>query len=58
MSNPEDSVTTNDYCGDGAVGYMEVCDNGDKMYILTSGAPDHPAEYDQEKVNPNVRCKF
>jgi len=36
---------------------MEVCENGDNMYILTSGAPDHPAEYDQVMVNPNVRCE-
>ena len=58
MSTTGESVETNDYCGDDAVGYMEVCENGDYIYILTSGAPDHPAEYDQVMVNPNVRCKY
>ena len=33
-------VDANEYCGsDDAVGYMEVCEDGDDMYILTSGAP-------------------
>ena len=47
-----------DYCGYGtAEGYMEVCEDGDDLYILSSGAPNHPAEYDQVIVNPNTRCK-
>ena len=34
-----------------------VCEDGDDLYILSSGAPNHPAEYDQVIVNPNTRCK-
>jgi len=58
MSDPSDSVSANSYCGDDAEGYMEVCEDGDDMYILSSGAPNHPAEYDQVTVNPNTRCEI
>ena len=35
-------VDENEYCGsDDAVSYMEVCEDGDDMYILTSGAPSY-----------------
>ena len=51
------AVSANTYCGDDAEGYMEVCEDGDDLYILSSGAPNHPAEYDQVIVNPNTRCK-
>ena len=52
------AVSANTYCGDDAEGYMEVCSDGDYNYILVSGAPDHDAEYDQVKTNPNERCKL
>ena len=52
------AVSANTYCGDDAEGYMEVCEDGDYNYILISGAPDHDAEYDQVKTNPNERCKL
>ena len=58
MSASGESVASNDYCKDSAVGYMEVCEDGDYNYILSSGAPDHAAEYDQDHANPNTRCKF
>ena len=58
MSASGESVASNDYCKDSAVGYMEVCEDGDYNYILASGAPDHEAEYDQDNPNPNTRCKF
>ena len=58
MSDPSDSVSANSYCGDDAEGYMEVCEDGDDLYILSSGAPNHPAEYDQVITNPNERCKL
>ena len=58
MSASGESVASNDYCGEGAEGYMEVCEDGDYNYILSSGAPDHAAEYDQVFPNPNLRCKF
>ena len=52
------AVDANEYCGDDAEGYMEVCEDDDYYYILTSGAPNHPAEYDQVITNPNERCKL
>ena len=58
MSASGESVASNTCCGDDAVGYMAVCEDGDYNYILASGAPDHEAEYDQENANPNTRCKF
>ena len=57
MSQSE-AVSANDYCGDDAEGYMEVCEVGDYLYVLSSGAPNHPAEYDQAMTNPNERCKL
>ena len=57
-SNPSDAVSANDYCGDDAVGFAETCEANGYRYYITSGAPSHPAEYGQVKVNPNSRCKY
>ena len=46
------------HCGDNAVGYMEVCDDGDDFYVLSSGAPNHEAEYGAVHQNPNIRCEY
>ena len=56
-SDSTDKVSTNDYCGDDAEGFVETCVANGFRYIISSGAPNHPAEYDQEKANPNIRCK-
>jgi len=56
-SNPSDAVSANEYCGDDAVGFAETCEANGYRYYITSGAPSHPAEYGQVKVNPNSRCE-
>ena len=57
-SSSTSSPTANSYCGDDAIGYTEVCEDDEYRYIISSGAPDHEAEYDQVKANPNTRCKY
>ena len=44
MSDDETTAVSadTDYCGYGtAEKYMEVCEDGDDYYILTSGVPDY-----------------
>merc|ERR1719328_315223 len=55
--NPTDAVTANSDCGDNAESYYEEYTTADTRYIVTSGAPSHAAEYDEEKDNPNSRCE-
>ena len=50
-------VEANSNCGDDASGYYEVYETDDYRYVIVSGAPTHPAEYDQETTNPNERCE-
>ena len=47
-----------EFCGDKAIGFAEMCDTDDYKLYITSGTPDHPAEYNQKEENPNKRCKF
>merc|ERR1712203_360677 len=52
------SVASNGNCGDAAEGYYEEYITGDTRYVITSGAPEHPAEYDEPNGGtPNERCK-
>jgi len=52
------SVASNDNCGDAAEGYYEEYITGDTRYVIVSGAPDHPAEYDEPNGGtPNERCE-
>ena len=57
-SSSTSSPSANSYCGDDAIGYTEVCEADGYRYIISSGSPDHEAEYDQIKPNPNTRCKY
>ena len=57
-SSSTTSPSANSYCGDDAIGYTEVCEADGYRYIISSGSPDHEAEYDQIKPNPNTRCKY
>ena len=52
-----DSVETSSNCGDDAIGYYEEYVTDDARYVIVSGAPEHEAEFDQEKANPNTRCE-
>jgi len=56
-TNPGDAVASNSNCGDNAEGYYEEYTADDTRYIVVSGAPSHPAEYDQDHANPNTRCE-
>jgi len=52
------SIVSNDNCGDAAEGYYEEYITGDARYVIVSGAPDHPAEYDEPNGGtPNERCE-
>ena len=53
-----DSISSNSNCGTNAAGYYySFVYNGSRI-VISSGAPDHKAEYDQEETNPNTRCKL
>merc|ERR1719483_1271557 len=52
------SIVSNNNCGDAAEGYYEEYITGDIRYVIVSGAPDHPAEYDEPNGGtPNERCE-
>merc|ERR1711963_155456 len=55
------SVSTNDNCGDDAMGYYETFEYNGNRVIIVSGAPDHDAEselfVDGGRFNPNTRCE-
>jgi len=52
-----DSVASNGICGDSATSYYRVFEYNGARVVLSSGVPDHPAEYGQVKPNPNKRCE-
>ena len=56
------SVSTNDNCGDDAMGYYETFEYNGNRVIIVSGAPDHDAEselfIEGGRFNPNTRCKI
>jgi hypothetical protein len=38
--------------------YYETFTYNSYRVVIISGVPNHAAEYNQTKVNPNVRCKY
>jgi len=50
-------VTSNSVCGTAATGYYKEFEYNGMMVVVSSGAPDHPAEHDQFVTNPNTRCE-
>merc|ERR1719369_2649185 len=50
-------VTSNGVCGSAATGYYKEFEYNGMMVVVSSGAPDHPAEHDQFVTNPNTRCE-
>ena len=51
-------ISRTDYCGVQGYSYYSEFENGDYRFVVISGIPSHPAEFNQTHVNPNVRCKF
>lgn len=51
------SVSTGDTCGSDATSYYKTFEYDGRRIIVSSGAPDHEAEEDAVKPNPNLRCK-
>jgi hypothetical protein len=51
------SVTASSVCGDDVAGYYNEFEYNGMLVIVSSGAPDHPAEHDQLVSNPNTRCE-
>ena len=53
------SVTTTTICGSSSQSYSYYETFVYKTYrvVIVSGVPNHAAEYNQTKVNPNTRCK-
>lgn len=52
-----DSVVSNGICGDSTTSYYRVFEYNGMRVVISSGIPDHPAEYDQIRPNPNTRCE-
>ena len=52
------SVSSNSNCGSNATGFYYSFEYNGSRIVISSGAPDHRAEYDQEVTNPNTRCKL
>ena len=50
-------VSSNNVCGMAATGYYKEFEYNGMMVVVSSGAPDHPAEHDQFVTNPNTRCE-
>ena len=53
-----EEISSNSNCGDEATGYFQTFEYNGNRIVISSGAPDHDAEYDQTKPNPNSRCKL
>merc|ERR1719233_2713043 len=51
------SVASNGICGDTATSYYRIFEYNGARVVISSGVPDHRAEYDQVKPNPNTRCE-
>lgn len=50
-------VTASSVCGDDVAGYYNEFEYNGMLVVVSSGAPDHPAEHDQLVSNPNTRCE-
>ena len=53
-----EEISSNSNCGDDATGYYQTFEYNGNRIVVSSGAPDHDAEYDQTKPNPNSRCRL
>lgn len=53
-----DEISSNSNCGGDAAGYYHSFEYDGNRIVISSGAPDHDAEYDQVTANPNSRCKL
>ena len=52
-----EEISSNSNCGDEATGYYHTFEYQGSRIVISSGAPDHDAEYNQLSANPNSRCK-
>ena len=52
------SITTSTVCGSNSTSaaYYETFVYNNKRVVISSGVPNHNAEYNQTVVNPNTRC--
>ena len=52
-------TTTSTVCGDASLSssYYETFTYNNYRVVIISGVPNHLAEYNQTRVNPNTRCK-
>ena len=51
------SVVVGDSCGDSAVSYYAEFEYNGRRVVVANDIPDHDAEHDQYRVNPNTRCE-
>jgi hypothetical protein len=51
------SITTGSLCGTNGTSYYSTFTYNGKRVVIISGIPDHTAETDQKKANPNTRCE-
>merc|ERR1719412_2444101 len=49
LTSYDDVESQSNYCGNNAVSYYEEYVTNDYRYVIISGAPNHAAEYAQEK---------
>jgi hypothetical protein len=56
-SNSCAAVSTGDLCGDDATSYYHEFEYNGQRVVISSGIPNHVAEQDAVKPNPNVRCE-
>ena len=54
------SITTSTVCGSSSTSsaYYETFVYNNKRVVISSGVPNHNAEYNQTLVNPNTRCEY
>ena len=52
-----DATSANTNCGDSATSYYNEFEYNGQRVIIANGIPDHTAESDALKSNPNTRCE-
>merc|ERR1712215_282764 len=53
-----DSASANSVCGDDATSYYKEFEYNGQRVVISNGIPDHTAESDAIKPNPNTRCEI
>merc|ERR1719474_1829291 len=53
-----DSASANSVCGDDATSYYKEFEYNGQRVVISNGIPDHTAESDAIKANPNTRCEI